>query len=253
MPLSTTRAVMVLALLVGLSVAIMSALGRTTQEEHERTVERQSFGNEPVKIKAIRTKKNNVAKDIIVGKKFADADDWLKGLTVNVENKSDKNINYVSVLIVYSRVENDEASSEAPLGDSLTYGASPFRQSSAPAQVQAIPPGGSAELVLTERAYDENVLALKNLKYKKSVKRIELSVEEVGFEDGTAWSKGQYWKPDPDKPGHWIPLEREAARSPPGSFFFARRRTAHRPALGVKPATAVPAHLSTYLVRRPAR
>src|ERR1044072_8184959 len=99
----STRSIMVLALLVGLSTALVNALGGTTQEEHERTVEKQSFGNEPVNIKAIRTKKKNVLKDIVAGKKFASADDWLKGLTVNVENKSDKNINYVSVLIVYSR------------------------------------------------------------------------------------------------------------------------------------------------------
>lgn len=216
------RSAMLSALLVGLSVALMNASGRTAQEENERTVKKQSFGNEPVKIKAVRTKKNSVVKDIVIDTKFADADDWLKGLTVNVENKSDKNINYVSVLIVYSRDENDEASSEAPLGDSVTYGVSPFRKSSAPTQIQAIPPGGSVDLALTERAYDENVLALKNLKYKKSVKRIELSVEEVGFEDGTAWSKGQYWKPDPDKPSQWIPLERESARSSPGKFFFSK-------------------------------
>lgn len=146
----------------------------------------------------------------------------MKGLTVNVENKSNKNINYVSVLIVYSRVENDEASNEAPLGDSIPYGVSPFRKSSAPAQVHPIPPGGSIDLALTERAYDENVVASKNLKYKKSVRRIELSVEEVGFEDGTAWSKGQYWKPDPDKPGQWLPLEQEVGRSTLGRFFFRK-------------------------------
>lgn len=252
MPLST-RSVMVSALLAGLSVALLNASGGTAQEEHARTVERQSFGNEPVKIKTIRTKKNNVVKEIVAGKKFADADDWLKGLAVDVENKSNKNINYVSVLIVYSRVENDEAPNEAHFGDSITYGVSPFRTSSAAVQAQAIPPGGSVEVALTERAYEENVLALKNLKYKKSVKRIELSVEEVGFEDGTAWSKGQYWKPDPDKPGQWIPLERESARSPSGRFFFERRRTAHRLALRVKPAIVGLARLSTYLVRKPAK
>jgi hypothetical protein len=117
------------------------------------------------------------------------------------------------------RSEDDEASKESPFGDSITYGVSPFRKSSAPSQVQSIPSGGSVDLVLSEQTYNENNLVLKRLKYTKSIKRIELTVEEVGFEDGTAWSKGQYWKPDPSNPGQWLRLDEEIGSASPDSFF----------------------------------
>jgi hypothetical protein len=204
MTLSARPAVM-LSIVVTLSVAFMTPFGRAGQDG-ERVVDKQAFANEPVKIRAIKTRRNGAVKEITAGKKFNDTDDWLKGLTVNVENISGKNINFVSVLIVHARDKTDEASSGAPFGDFISYGVSPFKRSSAPAQVQVIPPGGSVELTLSERAYDENNIALKNLKYTKGVKRIELSVEEVGFEDGTAWSKGQFWRPDPSKPGQWLRL-----------------------------------------------
>ncbi len=217
-----------LAMLVLLSaVAVFSGLLITVSsqiDQEERIVEKQAFGNEPVKIKAIKINK----KDVAAGKKFSGADDWLNGIRVTVENKSEKNVNHVSVLVVYARAENDEASKEAPFGDSITYGVSPFRKSSAPAQVQAIPPGGSVDLFLSEHTYNENNLVLKRLKYTKSIKKIELTVEEVGFEDGTAWSKGQYWEPDPSNPGQWLRPEQKIGGASPGKFFFAKSHTMQR-------------------------
>ncbi len=207
-----------LSLLVAfLSLLTLSTLFSRTSgqvdEAQDRIIDKQAFASEPVKIRAIKTKRNGAIKEIVAGKKFNDTDNWLKGLTVQVENISGKNINFVSVLVVHAR-DKTEDSNGAPFGDFISYGVSPFQKPSAPAQMQVIPPGGSVELILSESAYDENRLALKNLKYKKSVSKIDLSVEEVGFEDGTAWSKGQYWRPDPSNPGQWLPFEQNAGKSP---------------------------------------
>ncbi len=198
-----------------LSTLLVTASVPAGQEE-ERVIEKQAFGTEPVKIKDIKVNK----KGIVVGKKFSAADDWLRGLSVTVENKTEKNVTHVSVQVVYARAENDVASQEAPLGDSITYGVSPFRKPTAPAQAQAIPPGGSVDLVLSEQTYNENDLILKRLKYTKSIKKIELTVEEVGFEDGTAWSKGQYWKPDPRNPGQWLRAKQDIGSVSPAGFFL---------------------------------
>lgn len=218
---TSTRLAVVFSTVVTLSLALMTSFGRASQDG-ERVVDKQAFANEPVKIRAIKTKKNGVIKEIGAGKKFNDTDDWLRGLTVNVENISGKSINFVSVLIVYARDKADETSNGAPFGDFISYGVSPFKPSSAPAQMQVIPAGGSVELTLSESAYDENNIALKNLKYKKSVRRIELTVDEVGFEDGTAWSKGQYWRPDPSNPGRWLPLEQNCREVATGESFSSQ-------------------------------
>lgn len=213
-PLRLTIPVLLSAVAV-FSGALNIASGQM-DEETQRLVEKKAFANEPVKIKAIKIKN----KDVAAGKKFDGADDWLSGIIITVENKSEKNVTHVSVQVVYAREENEEVSQEAPFGDSITYGWSPFRKSQAPAQAQAIPPGRTVDLALSEQTYNENNLVLKRLKYTKSVRKIELIVEEVGFEDGTAWSKGQYWKPDPSNPGLWLRAEQNIGSVSRAGFFF---------------------------------
>lgn len=61
------RSTITLLCLVIISIVFMTTSGRTAQEG-ERTVEKQSFNNEPVKINTVKAKKSDVVKDIIVGK-----------------------------------------------------------------------------------------------------------------------------------------------------------------------------------------
>lgn len=184
------------------------------QEEQERTIEKQSFSNEPVKITVVKTKKGVVNP----GEKFKDKTEWFKGLKVIVENVSDKPVTYIRVGILFSRPKG--GAQDYPYGEPLEYGVNPFSPegSEKSNQARAIAPGKSIELVMPDVAYSYTKAILKELKFPESIKRIEIAVETVGFEDGTAWSGGQMWRRDQTAPRGWSPVEK-----PLGS---AKNRTA---------------------------
>jgi hypothetical protein len=63
----------------------------------DRLIDKMSWPKEPIKILKLRTK----GKAIELGKKFAEEDDWLKGLTVTVENVSDKAIARIEINLAF--------------------------------------------------------------------------------------------------------------------------------------------------------
>ncbi|HYG09972.1 MAG TPA: hypothetical protein VD835_08510 [Pyrinomonadaceae bacterium] len=175
------------------------------QQEQERIIEKQSFSNEPVKITVIKTKQGAVK----IGEKFKDEIDWLKGLKIIVENSSGKPVTYVRVGLSFPRPENHETSKESPYGESLEYGVNPVATEGVEAanQIQAIAPGKSIELMMPDEAYEGTKALLKELKFPENIKRVKVMVEAVGFEDGTTWNGGRFWRRDPASPKGWSPIE----------------------------------------------
>ena len=206
-------------------IVIVALLGAAsiiglTQQDKGRSIDRQAFSNEPVKISVVKAKKG----EIKLGEKFSDDDDWFKGLKVVVENVSGKPVTYVRVGVIFHRPQSQEAAPGYPYGEALTYGVDPFSPegSDTSNQAKAIAAGKSIELALPDEIYVGTKEILKKLKFPESIKRIEVTVETVGFEDGTAWNAGQLWRRDPGAPHGWRPVENPqggaingAARFPP--------------------------------------
>jgi hypothetical protein len=165
------------------------------QQAQDRLIEKQSFSNEPVKITVVKTKKGAVN----IGEKFKDETNWLKGLKIIVENSSGKPVTYVRVGLSFPRPENHETSKENPYGESLEYGVNPLVTEGVEiaSPVQAISPGKSIELVMPDEAYEGTRALLNELKFPENIKRVKVMVEAVGFEDGTAWNGGRFWRRDP--------------------------------------------------------
>lgn len=194
-------------LIVGIfagTVALLSTGVATTgiaHQEQDRTIEKLSFPNEPVKITVVKTKKGAVK----VGEKFKDETDWFKGLKIIVENTSGKPVTYVRVGLSFPRPENHETSKENPYGESLEYGIDPVTTEGVEVAnlVQAIAPGKSIELMMPDEAYAGTKELLKELEFPENIKRVIVMVEAVGFEDGTAWNGGQFWRRDPASPTGW--------------------------------------------------
>ncbi|MDT4895696.1 MAG: hypothetical protein QOH25_773 [Acidobacteriota bacterium] len=197
--------VRIFSIIVALLLVATSTIGLMHQRQ-ERIIEKQSFSNEPVKITAVKTKKGAVK----VGEKFNDESDWFKGLKVIVENVSDKPVTYIRVGLLFPRPNNNGTTQEYPYGESLDYGVDPFSPegSEISNQAKAIAPGKSIELVMPDEVYSGTKALLKELEFPESIKRIELTVETVGFEDGTAWSGGQLWRRDQNAPRGWSPVEK---------------------------------------------
>ena len=199
----------------------LSTIG-LAQKEHDRMIEQQSFSNEPVKITVVKTKKGVIKID----EKFNDGTDWLKGLTITVENSSGKPITYVRVGLSFPRPDNHETSKDNPYSESLEYGVDPVATEGVEVinQIQALAPGKSIELIMPDEAYVGTKALLKELKFPENIKRVKVMVEAVGFEDGTVWNGGQFWRRDPTVPRGWSPIEKllGSALNRTANFFGIR-------------------------------
>jgi hypothetical protein len=208
-----------LGLLAGFSLLfVIFSHFRTTSgqvgEEQDRIIEVPSFPNEPVKITGLKAKKGAVR----AGEKFKDSDDWFRGLTVKIKNSSNKPVNYVSVLVTFTRPKGQKEAGRLPFGEHLTYGVSPtdLKGSTASGSPPSIPPGESVELSLPEKYFDEYKILLQRLDFPDAIKRIEVSLQEVGFEGGLLWSGGEFWRQDPNNQNKYVPVSKGKGES----FFF---------------------------------
>ena len=174
----------------------------TAFQKQERVVKQDVTADEPVNISRVRTKGG----EFLRGKKVIGDESWFEGLTLTVTNTSGKSVTYVSVAIWFQRPQDDDTAHEPPFVHSLSYGRSPAASGAAGHLSPApVPPGEVIELILSDEMFNNIRTVLKKIKYS-GVKSIKLRLEEVFFEDGTRWS-GQMFRPDPNNPDKWIPLQ----------------------------------------------
>jgi hypothetical protein len=214
-----TRAVATLLAGAGLSLPCAGFAG----QEPDRVVDQFTAPGEPVAIVGLKTKKKGEVK---FRKRFAEDDDWIGGLTIVVKNNSGKTVSALAIDATYRRPEEQESSRPAPdtLAYTYHYGPNPFFPEYALRdKTRVIRPGETAELNIPDENYQAIKDSLRQLRYPASVKRVELMIHTVGFEDGTIWSGGSWFYRDPDNPARIIRGEPEQgrARNGPAKFFFA--------------------------------
>lgn len=139
---------------------------------------------------------------------LTDDNEWLKGFAVQLTNTSGKNINFVSVRITFVRPKDDPTASDPPLMHSITFGRNPFSVKD-PATLNEFktPPNGTVDVVLTDDTYEMLKRVLKKLRYPDDIKRVELLLEVVGFDDGTVWDMGRLFRRD--ETNKFIPIEEQ--------------------------------------------
>src|SRR6266404_464193 len=180
---------------VGLRIATGEPSRVQDSPQRDRTVVRKPWSVEPVKVVAAKNKKKE---RIEIGKAFDDDDDWLDGLTVTVVNNHNKTVTAMVIEIVFRR---DPGDSRLPLAWPLNFGPHPF----GPEYPQRDPNkvikvGETADLHLTAENYRYLKRLLQQRGFPVSIRRIELVIREVGFEDGSALSSGTLFVPDPNNP-----------------------------------------------------
>lgn len=163
--------------------------------QQDRTVTKKPWRVEPVKVVAARNKKKE---NIEIAKAFDDDDDWLDGFTVTVVNNSDKTVTAMNIEMVFRRELGDN---RPPLAEGLYFGPSPsgldylHRDPN-----KVIKPGKTVELSLSAENYEGLKRFLQQAGYATSIKRVELVIREVGFEDGSVLQAGTLFLPDPNHP-----------------------------------------------------
>lgn len=166
--------------------------GVAITQRQGRTVVRKSWRLDPVRIVAIKTK--NKA-NIELGKPFEEDDDWLEGFAITVANNYNKTVAAMTVEIIFRREPGD---SRPPFAKELHFGPSPTGPEYTrrdPNKVIRV--ANTADLVLTAEDYKKVKRDLQQLGYPSSIKRVDLEVTEVGFEDGSVIRSGKLFLPDP--------------------------------------------------------
>lgn len=194
---------------VSLIVTAWLADVSANSQQPDRIVVNKPWPVEPVKIVGVKTKRRA---DLELGKAFDDDDDWLDGLSLTVLNNSDKTVTAMTVSVIFSREPGD---TRHPLALDLHFGPgaiTPEYKDRDPNKIIKVHHTG--ELSLTPRDYLILKQDFEQLGYQ-TVKRVELVVREVGFEDGSMLYSGTFYSQDPAYPND--PTKKLKAREQPAA------------------------------------
>ena len=188
-------------LMVGVCMCAFTFHGFAGQVK-EREIKKLNWPKEPIKIGKLKTKGTVV----VLGEKFRGEDDWMKELTFSVKNTSEKTITYLEIELNFPRGKG--AQEEPDAHDRIIYGQYPPLpgETATPHPDQPpIRPGDTVDVVL--RDYEGMREFLNATHYPVSINRLEVSVGDVVFDDGTKWSGGGLFRRDPNNPGGWIRIK----------------------------------------------
>lgn len=197
MKFKPTLAVFVILLTIGASLVSIHVLGKAVKSriQEGRIVKSKPWKIEPVRVVAVQTK--NKAR-IEIGREFDEQSDWLDGFTVAVVNNSDKDVTSLVVDMVFRREPGD---SRLPLSWPLTFGPHPFSSEYLDRdKSKVIKVGETLDLQLKPESYQWLTQFLKQNGFPPDIRRVELVIREVGFEDGSALSSGTLFVQDPKTP-----------------------------------------------------
>lgn len=165
----------------------------------ERIIEKLSWRTEPIKILRLETK----GKAVELDKQFVEKDDWLKGLTVTVENTSNKAISRIVLDLSFPRPKgsSEELSTYTV---KMIFGRDPSDTSDSKSQRQ-VSPGDRADVKLLEVNLPFIKEDLERLGYPTKITQAQIMVSSVTFSDGSMWAGDDtILYPDPNNPGKKI-------------------------------------------------
>lgn len=183
--------------LIGVTIIFAAWLAKSSanSQQPDRIVVRKPWPTEPVKVVAVKTKnKANVE----IGKAFVEDDDWLDGFKVKVVNNYHKTITVMTISMVFRR---DPGDIRPPFAWSLHFGPSamtPEYKDRDPNKV--VKAGETVELSVSPEDYITIKAGFEQTGYPTKIKRVELVVREVGFEDGSVLRGGTFFLQDPANP-----------------------------------------------------
>ncbi len=222
----------------GLGVALLALtlslpFGAATQNgQRKRIIEETSYAKNPVKIIGITNSRHPIKSK----EPFLDDDDWLRGLEIEVVNKSDKTVTYVGIDL---QIERPPGQAGQPPGFwPLNYGTNPFwisaeeaalaSKNKSKSKIKPIQPGETALIELSGLAYEDLKAFLQEIGYPVTIEKIKMSLHTIGFDDGTAW-RGAYYIRDPSAPHGWRmkdPPQGSTKKS--AAFLFSESSYYHR-------------------------
>jgi hypothetical protein len=170
---------------------------RTVNVSNEKEIKKLTFDNEPVELLAL----GNSQRAIKLSEKFTQDTDWLKEFNVKFKNKSAKAITYLKIDLDFPETKSSGNIMAFP----LSYGHNPMFSLSNE-KVEKVKAGEDVELILTEKKYEALKTFIETRHPLESLSKIDIRIVFILFDDETAWSAGNFLRPDPNDPKRYIPV-----------------------------------------------
>ena len=203
------RSTLVSLIVISISTMWFANSGAMIQQP-QRIVIPKPWAKELVSVVAVKTKNKE---KIEPGKAFDEDDDWLDGFTVTIANNYSQTVTAITVEMVFRR---DFGDSRPPLNYPIHLGPSPnmpeYRDRDRSKIIKA---GKSADLHLTPQNYQSLKAHLERAGYTTGIKRVELVIREIGFEDGSMVDVGTFYFQDPAYPND--PTKKVKEPQPPSA------------------------------------
>ena len=165
-----------------------------------KEVNKLTFENEPVEVISIGNNRSLFQ----FGEKFTQKSDWLKDFTIKFKNKSDKAITYLKIELDFPETKSSGNIMAFP----LSYGISPI-SSAKNDKEKPIQSGDDVELILSDTKFEALKTFIETRHPLNSLSKVDIRIVFILFDDGTAWSSGNFMRPDPNNPKKFIPIETE--------------------------------------------
>jgi len=148
-------------------------------------LKKSSFADEPIRIVKVKGK----GKEIRLDEKFKGDDaDWLRDLTITVENVSGKAITHLNFALFFPPRGNG-STGEVSYTFDLMFGVSPqsehYAESRKRRPERVIKQKEKFDLSLSTEQYEHIRKVLNDLGYPPDIREVEIWISEVGFDDGT--------------------------------------------------------------------
>lgn len=187
-----------------LSVTVLCLMAtRNVNSQKDEAVIEALRSNEPLKIFFFSVESRKIRS----GEKFFGSDDWIKTLSMDVQNSSGRKVNHLAIGIFFVRPTGAE--------DTRMFHYSILRgnKKSALNRLESgfdFSPSNSTKkgekISLSQKEYQEIRESLEQLGYPPKIAKIQVQIEEIVLDDGRLWSLGTWYKLDPNDPEKVIRL-----------------------------------------------
>lgn len=195
-----TLTLFLISVVLGINAGSSANRLSTAQEKPEdKIIKHFQDPTRPVEIIDVKVK----GKAIKLNEKInEDADDWLDDMSLTVKNISDKTITYIQLDLDFPETK----STGTLMRFILRYGKNP-RALFTTNPLEPLLPNQTATFHLS----DQTLAGLKKFMETRQplnrLKKVDLMLEQVFFEDGTWWFAGSLFRPDPNNPKKYIRID----------------------------------------------
>jgi len=195
---SITYLALIVFVLLGAKVPRTSSVDALAPQNQRKSIE-EAFTFTP-QVRVTRLKIGSMERRF--KEEFDESDDWPKRLSFEIESIAAKPIVYLEVNLNFPETKSSGSMMSYP----IKLGIRPDVKTSVTGEPLLLMPGDKLNINVSEH-YQKLERFISGRHPMNQIRRAQIEIGFIIFQDGTAWA-GDFMRPDPAKPGRYIPVGR---------------------------------------------